>query len=878
MKNSKLFNLEVLDQDFKTTASALPLFKQVLREGNEVFNKQFDDGVAIVSLLSDRARLIDLILLKAWNVNIHNDQLSLAAVGGYGRGELYPGSDIDLMIIQPPKIKPDIQSEIESFVRFLWDIGLEVGHSVRAVKDCIREAKSDITVATNIMESRLLTGHEDLYSSMKIQTGPNKIWKTRKFFESKYNEQKERHQRFNDTDHNLEPNIKEGPGGLRDIQMIYWVAMRHFSVEKLEDLVTHNFLTREEFEILNSGHNFLSKVRYALHYLTGRREDRLLFEFQRMVAEKFGYSSQDNSAIENFMRRYYSTISELSRLNEMLLQHFEEVIIYAKRKEKIVTINKRFQIRNDFLEVTHENIFKNYPFALLELFLIKQQKPKIVGVRASTIRKIRESLDLIDDDFRNDIRNKSLFMEIIRQPRRIGHELRRMHRYGVLGAYLPEFSAIEGLMQFDLFHVYTVDEHILSVVQKMRNFSMESYMEKFPLACQLMQELPKQEILYLAGLFHDIAKGRGGDHSEQGKQDALYFCRNHQLSEFDSRMVAWLVENHLLMSKTSQREDISDPEVVNRFASIVGDEMHLNYLYVMTVADINGTNPKLWNNWKAALMIDLYKNTQRALRRGLENPIDKEERIEEQKAEAVKQLGGKFKSSDKIFQFWSELGEDYFIQHSPDEIAWHTKAITRISDDKLPLILIREMTDRGASEIFIYMHDHDNIFSRAVKSMGQLNLNILDARVITSSNGYTLDTFIVLEEDGDSISGKDRKDQIVTTLKNHLTFFDNPINTAKRFNSRKLKHFPIETRVIFSQDEENNRTIMEVIASDRPGFLAAIGTAMEKSKTRILGAKIATYGERIEDIFFIHNKDNEMIKNDADFELLKNEIFNALEK
>ncbi len=871
------FNLEVLNQDFKSVTSAIPIFKQVLKDGDAILNRQFESGIEITRLLYDRAFLVDQILLKAWNVNITNDELSLVAVGGYGRGELYPGSDVDLMIIQPAKIKTETQSEIESFIRFLWDIGLEVGHSVRTVKDCIREAKSDITVATNIMESRLLIGRDDLYTSMKNQTAPNKIWKTRKFFESKHAEQIERHQRFNDTDHNLESNIKEGPGGLRDIQMIYWVAMRHFNVNKLEDLVDHQFLTREEFEILNSGHNFLSKVRYALHYLTGRREDRLLFDFQRKVAEKFGYTSQDNSAIENFMRRYYSTISELSRLNEMLLQHFEEVIIYANRKEKIVTLNKRFQIRNNFLEVTHENTFKRYPFALLELFLIKQQKPNIAGVRASTIRKIRESLELIDDDFRNDIRNKSLFMEIIRQPRRVGHELRRMHRYGVLGAYLPEFSAIEGLMQFDLFHVYTVDEHILSVVQKMRNFTMDTNREKFPLACQIMQELPKQEILYLAGLFHDIAKGRGGDHSELGQQDALYFCRNHQLSEFDSRMVAWLVENHLLMSKTSQREDISDPEVVNRFAGIVGDEMHLNYLYVMTVADINGTNPKLWNNWKAALMVDLYKNTQRALRRGLENPIDKEERIEEQKSEAVKLLGNRFKSPDEIFQFWSELGEDYFIQHSPDEIAWHTKSTARISDDKLPLILIREMTDRGASEIFIYMHDHDNIFSRAVKSLGQLNLNILDARVITSSNGYTLDTFIVLEENGEAISGKDRKDQIISTIKKHLTIFDKPINTARRFNSRKLKHFPIETRVIFSQDEDNHRTIMEVIASDRPGFLAAIGTALEKSNTRILGAKIATYGERIEDIFFIHNKDNEMITDEADFNLLKNEIFNALD-
>ncbi len=878
MSIQQLFNPQVFEQEFKKPASSISLFKNTLKEGNEFLNKQFDEGVAISKLLSDRAWLIDQILNKAWDVNIHNDKLSLVAVGGYGRGELYPGSDIDLMIIQPARIKAEIKSDIESFIRFLWDIGLEVGHSVRSVKDCIREAKSDITVATNIMESRLLAGRDDLYTDMKKFTGPNKIWKPRKFFESKHTEQIDRHQRYNDTDHNLEPNIKEGPGGLRDIQMIYWVAKRHFDVDKIQDLVDHGFLTRDEYKILNSGHDFLSKVRYALHYITGRREDRLLFDLQRKVAEKFSYTSEDNSAIENFMRRYYSTISELSRLNEMLLQHFEEAIIYSKRKEKIITINKRFQIRNNFLDITHENTFKNYPFALLELFLIKQQQPKIAGVRASTIRKIRESLNLIDDGFRNDIRNKSLFMEIIRQPRRVGHELRRMHRYGILGAYLPEFSAVEGLMQFDLFHVYTVDEHILSVVQMMRNFTMEKYRDDFPLASQLMQELPKQEILYLAGLFHDIAKGRGGDHSELGTQDALYFCRNHQLSEFDSRLVAWLVENHLLMSKTSQREDISDPDVINRFATKVGDEMHLNYLYVMTVADINGTNPKLWNSWKAALIIDLYKNTQRALRRGLENPIDKDERIEEQKAATIKLLENKIKSTDKIFQFWLELGDDYFIQHSPDEIAWHTKSIAVATENKLPLVLIRELTARGGSEIFIYTQDQDNIFSRSVKTLSFLNLKILDARIITSSNGYTLDTFIVMEENGETITGKQRKDEISSTLKTYLTDYDKKINTIKRFHSRKLKHFPIKTQIIFSQDKDNNRTVMEVIANDRPGFLSAIGTALDKCNVRILGAKIATYGERVEDIFFINDMDNNMINDEATFEQLNNEIHNALKQ
>ncbi len=873
---SALFDPEAFEQTLIAEPSALKVFKQTLKSGNQYLIKQFDQGEPISVLVNDRARLIDQLLLRAWDLKICMQELSLIAVGGYGRGELHPASDIDLMILLPSRINPEIKTRIEDFLRFLWDIGLEVGHSVRTITDCVREAKTDITIATNLMESRLLTGREDLYNAMKEATGPKKIWPTRKFFESKWNEQINRHQRFNHSDHNLEPNIKEGPGGLRDIQMIGWVAKRHFNARTLQELIEHGFLTQEEFQILDDGNAFLSRIRFALHIISGRREDRLLFDYQRKVAEKFGYVSENNSAIEKFMKRYYHTTSELARLNEMLLQHFQEAIIYANRREKITSLNKRFQIRNNFIEARNKNIFRNYPFAMLELFLLKQQDPKIIGVRASTIRLIRESLPLIDDDFRKDIRNRSLFMEIIRQPRLVGHELRRMHRYGVLAAYMPEFAAIEGLMQFDLFHVYTVDEHILFVVQNLCFFTMDEHKEKFPFAYTLMQSIPKQELLYLAGIFHDIAKGRGGDHSELGKQDTLTFCRNHQISEFDSRLVAWLVKNHLLLSMTTQREDISDPGVINRFAAKIGDEMHLNYLYLLTVADINGTNPKLWNSWKAALLIDLYKSTQLALRRGLGNPIDKEERIKEIRSQALLLLNDSIKSESDVALIWAQLGDDYFIHHSPDEIAWHTSAIAKSSEKILPLILIREMTDRGGTEIFIYMRDHDNIFSRATKTLDLLNLNIMDARIITSANRFTLDTFIVLEENGENVSSKERKKEIQTLLHNNLLDFDLPIKTVSRIKSRKLKNFPIPTQVSFSQDEKNARTIMEVTATDRTGFLSAVGTALEQCRTRLQSAKIATYGERIEDIFFITDQGNRMITDEHQFETLRNAIAEAL--
>lgn len=876
IQDRELIDGDAFDRTLAEAGSPLKVYKEALAAGDHYLAEQFDMGKPVDELVFKRAWFMDQLLQRAWNNSVDDASLALVAVGGYGRGELLPGSDIDLMILHKPRIHPEQTRKIQTFLTLLWDIGLEVGHSVRTVKDCYQEAKADITVVTNLMEARLLAGDQELFDAMRKATGPNKIWPTRKFFEAKWSEQQQRHKQHGDTEHNLEPNIKESPGGLRDIQMIGWVAKRHFNAADLEDLVRHEFLTRDEFSVLHRGMLFLWRVRFALHLIAGRREDRLLFDYQKRVAEKFGYLAEDNSSVEQFMKMYYHNVRELNQLNELLLQLFQEAIIYTRRRERIKPLNKRFQIRNTFIEARRRDVFRRQPFALLEMFLLIQQNPGIQGVRASTIRLIRQSIHLIDENFRKDIRNRSLFLEIIRQPRHVGHELRRMHRYGILGAYLPAYGKIEGLMQFDLFHVYTVDEHILFVVRHMRLFGLEEYKDKYPLAHRILQNIPKQELLYLAGIFHDIAKGRGGDHSQLGKMEALEFCRHHQLSEFDARLVAWLVEHHLLMSKTAQREDISDQDVINRFAATVGDVMHLNYLYLLTVADINGTNPQLWNDWKDALIAELYQKTLQVLRRGLENPIDKQERLQEVKLQALSLIGPKIEQSHDIESIWSQLGEDYFIRHSPEEIAWHTRAIAKSSEARLPLILIRETTGRGASEVFVYMHDHENIFSRCAKTLDQLRLNILDARIITSMNGYTLDTFIVLESNGKKISGRERKKEIKSALHQNLSKLDKPLKNVTRVRSRKLKHFPVPTSVRFTPDEKNGRTIMEVSATDRPGLLSAIGTAMEFCGVSVHGAKIATYGERAEDIFFITDQDNKMIEDEIKFECLRRSIIESI--
>lgn len=857
----------------------LPLCRNALAARRRHLLDMFDAGRPVRELVREHAAFIDRLLLEVWQLAGGGVDFALVAAGGYARGELHPHSDIDILILGPPRPRKNARAAIETFLSLLWDIGLEVGHSVRTVGECVRIAKSDITVATNLFESRLLAGNEKLFLELQHATGPGKIWSTGKFFEAKLAEQSARHRRFEHTEHGLEPNLKESPGGLRDLQTIGWVAQRHFGPGRLHDLVSHGFLTEAEYRTLDQGRSFLWQVRFALHVLSGRREDRLLFDHQKSVAKKLGYPAGDSSGVEQFMKLYYRTVRENSRLCEMLLQHFQEVILHPRRRAKIRPLNKRFQSNNNYIEVKNRGVFSRSPFALLEMFLLIQQNPSIVGVRASTIRLMRESLDLIDDAFRADIRNRSLFMEIIRQPRHVGHELRRMHLYGVLGAYLPEFAAVEGLMQFDLFHVYTVDQHILTVVRNMRYFGLKEHEDKYPPLCRrVLGSVPKQELLYLAGIFHDIAKGRGGDHSELGAKDALRFCRNHMLSEFDSRLVSWLVQNHLLMSKTAQREDVNDPQTVNRFAAAVGDQMHLNYLYLLTVADISGTNPRLWNSWKAALIGELYEKTLRALRRGLENPIDKEERIREVRQEALALLAevANAPGPGDVEEVWNGLGEDYFIRHSADEIAWHARAIAAVPADVLPLILIREMTGRGGTEIFIYMQDHDNIFSRTTRALDRQGLNIVDARIITSNSGYTLDTFIVLEESGEAVSGRERTREIRDALRNALTSLDTPMRQVARIRPRTLRTFPIKTLVRFGTDEHNARTVMEVIASDRPGFLSTVGMAMEFCGVRLQGAKIATYGERVEDIFFITDRDNRVITDELKLECLKRSITDSL--
>ncbi len=843
--------------------AAIQHFKQLIQENNRALIDRFNDSTPMLELISARADFIDQLLVECWKrfLGVGSHRLALVATGGYGRRELHPHSDIDLLVLLNDAGPEPYREALENFFTFLWDIGLKPGQSVQTVAECAELAREDQTVTTTLLDSRLVDGSEQLFADMKAQTGPDQIWPSPVFFVAKMEEQEQRYAKYHDTAYNLEPNIKEGPGGLRDIQVIGWVIRRHFNARTLYELVKQECLTEPEYAYLMSAQKFLWKVRFALHALTGRGENRLLFDHQEAVARQFGFEDTDQSrAVEQFMQHYYRTVMGLQRLNDMLMQLFREVVLREHEDCQVVSINLRFQSLCGFIEVTHENVFKEHPLGLLEIFLLLQKIPSLKGIRAATIRLIRQSLNLIDDRFRSDKRASALFMEILQQRSGITHQLRWMNRYGVLAAYLPAFAHIVGRMQYDLFHIYTVDEHTLFLIRNLRRFALDRHNDELPFCNTVFSLIPKPELLYVAGILHDIAKGKGGDHSVLGEQISKAFCRQHGLNEHDTRLIQWLVRHHLIMSMTAQRKDISDPKIVRDFASRVGSLEYLNYLYLLTVADIRATNPSMWNNWKDTLLRDLYIATHSALHRGLENPLDQQDKIQSLQHEAralLHKLGLKDSAIDSV---WSTFNEDYFLRYSPDECAWHTIAINSSQAKELPLVLLRPQNQRGSAELFLYAKNEDHLFSHSAAILDQLGLTIVDARIITSNDGYVLNSYLVLEQSGESIQDLYREQQICTKVRAGIL---DPAVTAPSFRRREARqamHFPIKTRVTYQAGSPNRYTVLELIATDRPGLLSKVGQAFKQLHIRLHNAKITTIGARAEDMFYITDQQDQPLE------------------
>lgn len=877
-----LFNLDDFKNRLQSATNPVLIFREAIQQARHILDSRYRANDNIVSLVTARAWFMDQLLRCAWQRYSWSDpeHISLLAVGGYGRGELHPHSDIDLLILTQEEDQTKYKENIGALFTFLWDINLEIGQSVRSIKQCRQEALKEITVATSLMESRTIIGPESLREEMIEQTQNDEVWPAKAFYKAKREEQIARHDKYYDIDYALEPNVKTSPGGLRDIQTIGWIAKRYYRASTLSDLVSLGFLTDSEYEQLASGEQLLWKLRYGLHIIAGRKEDRLLFDRQKDLAAMFGYEDDDKSlAIEKLMQEYYRAVATLRALNDVLLQHFDELILRAGEKEEITVINKRFQIRNDYIEVSYPGVFKRFPFALLEIFVLMAQNSEINGVRAATIRLIREHCYLIEDKFRHDLRNVTLFMELLRSPHDLTSQLRRMARYGVLGRYLPAFGAITGKMQHDLFHIYTVDAHTLQVVENMRRFRLPHAEDNFPIAAHIVRRLPKIELLYIAGLYHDIAKGRGGDHSTLGMADGVEFCQLHHLSTWDTKLVSWLIGKHLLMSMTAQRKDIADPEVIHQFALEMGDKLHLDYLYAMTVADINATNPNLWNSWRASLLRQLYLSTKRALRRGLENPIDRADRIKDKQESVLLKLTDRGMSQEQIETIWENIDDEYFVRESTANIAWHTETIANHQGEGT-IVLIEDTGDalaEGATQIFLYTINRNHLFASSAAAMEQLNLNIQDARLFTSAKNYCMNTYTVLESDGTPVSSNThRRKEIIDLLKVHLAEPDKHLKVSNKRIARKLKHFSqhVETEIINSDDKPY--TTLEINCPDQPGILASIGKIFADHNIQLQNARIATLGERVEDMFFILDGNYQKITDTKQITDLQNDITQEL--
>ncbi len=864
----------------------LQRFKQLIKQKYIILQQKFDPHITVADLLKEKSDFIDEILSSIWLhfLDGQADNLCLIAVGGYGRRELFPHSDIDIVIILDTSNLSIYQERLTNFTTFLWDIGLKPGQSVGTVEEFVASAIKDQTVMTNIMENRLIFGSAVLYQKLRGEITPDKIWPSGQFFAVKMWEQLLRHAKYHDTAYNLEPNIKEGPGGLRDLQVITWVFKRHYNSETLRELIKYGFLPESEYNQLFSALHVLWRIRYALHLLTNSSEDRLIFDYQRDLARQFGFSKENqqyNEDVEQFMQFYFKTILELQHLNEMLLQLFQERFVATEFSKETEPLDDNFTIINNYLEAKDEGVFERQPLALFKIFLILQKNPTLKGIRATTIRLIRKSLHLIDDNFRLNNTANHLFIEIFRQPHGLTTQLRRMNRYGVLSAYLSSFANIVARMQYDLFHIYTVDEHTLFVIRNLRRFALEKHQDELPFCSEIFALINKPEILYISALFHDIAKGRNGDHSTLGEEIAKDFCRQHGFSSQDIKLITWLVRNHLLMSTTAQRMDISDPDVIQKFAQQVGSIEYLNHLYLLTVADIRATNPGLWNAWKDSLLKELYKTTRNTLRRELQNPLTQVDRIKENKKEAEDELRKLGFSDAALEKVWQHVNDDYFLRYSTDEIVWQASAIASADDNDLPVVILRPQTRRGNAEVFVYAKNVETLFSISTATLDQLGLSILDARIMTTNDNYVLDsfnTFQVLEQTGQPVSEEYRITHICNTLRNNLLHQQVKDHINIHRMSRQAKYFPIPTDIQFHIDLQNNQTILELISTDRPGLLSQVGQVFNNQGINLHSARITTIGSRVEDMFYITDLQLQPLTDPSKQELLRQELIFVLDE
>lgn len=814
----------------------------------------------IRSLLHKLARHTDGTLRQLWQRAGFPAGCSLVAVGGFGRGELFPHSDVDVLLLLPDDARvesdADLKTRIESFIGSCWDTGLEIGSSVRTLTGCVQEAAKDVTVQTSLLEARLLAGSKTLFSALLVQL--DEVLDPQAFFVAKTLELRQRHNKFEDTPYSLEPNCKESPGGLRDLQIILWVARAAGLGKSWDDLGRNGLATAFEIRQIKANEALLSLIRARLHLLSGRREDRLVFDLQTVVAESFGYTTVMNSetgrvvsrASEALMKRFYWAAKAVTQLNQILLLNIEERLHPSGQVPQ--PINEHFLNKAGMIEVASDELYLNNPHAILETFLVYQTTVGVQGLSARTLRALYNARGVMDAKFRNDPVNRNTFRQILQQPVGITHAMRLMNQTSVLGRYLWVFRKIVGQMQHDLFHVYTVDQHILMVLRNVRRFFMAEHAHEYPSCSQLAAGWDKPWILYVAALFHDIAKGRGGDHSELGCRDVRVFCRQHGIAAEDAGLIEFLVGEHLSMSRIAQKEDLSDPEVIAGFAKRVGNERYLTALYLLTVADIRGTSPKVWNAWKGKLLEDLYRYTLRVL--GGRAP-DADAEVEARKREALTMLALHAEPFEAHKALWDTLDISYFMRHEAGDIAWHARQLSRHVGTAKCIVRARRSATGEGLQVLVYTPDAPDLFARICGYFEEAGFSILDAKVHTAkpakdAPGYALDTFQVV-----SPTLSEHYRELVAMIEADLDRAieeNGPLPApGKGRVSRRVKSFPITPRVDLRPDDKAQRWLLSVSASDRVGLLYSIARVLARHRINLQLAKVTTLGERVEDTFLI---------------------------
>ena len=826
------------------------------------------NGRGVKSTLIRLAKLADKLLIQLWHNAGFDQGEALIAVGGFGRGELFPSSDVDVLVLLPDGVNaeesPVLKAKLEAFIGSCWDTGLEIGSSVRTLSDCMDESAKDITVQTSLLESRFLTGRKSLY--LQFKNSYDEAMDPHAFFVAKTLELQQRHNKYENTPYSLEPNCKESPGGLRDLQIIIWVSKAAGFGHNWDDLALKGLATPLEVKQIKRNEAVLSLIRARLHLLAKRREDRLVFDLQHSMAESFGYEAQSTPegkhkqrASEVLMRQYYWSAKAVTQLNQILLLNIEEHL-QAQRGDiriEVRKLNEHFFEKNGLLEVAQDDLYQKHPHAILKTFLLYQQTRGVKGLSAKTLRALYNVRGVMDAAFRRDPINRHTFLQILQENQGITHSFRLMNQTSVLGRYLWVFRNIVGQMQHDLFHVYTVDQHILMVLRNVRRFFIADHAHEYPFCSQLAAGWDKPYVLYAAALFHDIAKGRGGDHSKLGALEVKSFCRQHKIPADDAKLIAFLVSEHLTMSHVAQKEDLSDPDVIATFAKRVGNERKLTALYLLTVADIRGTSPKVWNAWKGKLLEDLYKYTLRVL--GGRAP-DANAEIESRKSEALVELALHSEPHDGQKALWDTLDVGYFMRHDASEIAWHARQLSRYvakSDDSVvasgqgkSMVRARISPLGEGLQVLVYTTDQADLFARICGYFDQAGFSILDAKIHTAKNGYALDTFQVVT----SLMPEHYRELINMVESGLGTTIDQkgelPPPTRGRV-SRRVKNFPIAPRITLHPDEKAQSWLLGISASDRLGLLYSVATVLAKHSISLKLAKISTLGERVEDTFLI---------------------------